>query len=433
MATATTVTEKSAKSLQWRDEEYIAWDTDLEGFGVRVWGPGNKRGYIIQTKHHGRSHRKALGKVGQVTAQAAREAAIAFRTAVRAGRDPRAEDKTLRQAWTLQDAMDHFMGAYADARKLSANYKADGEALFKHHTPHRWKTMKLSSFTQSMMVTHHKAITSGDSGRRGGARRANTWLALMSRLFTLGMPDHCTSNPVEGIKRNEEVERERFLSSAELTTLWQYLEGNKNVEAAVAVQFILLTGCRPGEAYKAKWADIDTTAGRWVKPATRTKQRKRHVVALSDMAVRVLQRLETRKRSEYVFPAPGDASQPRGDKLKAFWRQVRKNCALPDVRLYDCRHSFASWLAMSGASMVDIGAQLGHSKLQTTKRYVHLSDQHMRSRAELMSDAITRALSDMGDVDKMPLVAEVKRNGVVAIDCGWQLWPPVEPEDETPV
>ena len=77
MATATTVTEKSAKSLQWRDEEYIAWDTDLEGFGVRVWGPGNKRGYIIQTKHHGRSHRKALGKVGQVTAQGARDHAIA--------------------------------------------------------------------------------------------------------------------------------------------------------------------------------------------------------------------------------------------------------------------------------------------------------------------------------------------------------------------
>ena len=42
MATASTVTEKYAKSLQWRDGEYIVWDTDLEGFGVRVWGPGNK-------------------------------------------------------------------------------------------------------------------------------------------------------------------------------------------------------------------------------------------------------------------------------------------------------------------------------------------------------------------------------------------------------
>ena len=437
MATTTAVTEKLAKSLQWRGEEYIAWDADLEGFGVRVWGPGNKRGYIIQTKHHGRSYRKALGKVGQVAAQGAREAAIAFRTAVRAGRDPRAEDKTARQAWTLQDAMDHFKGDYAEARKLSTTYKADSAAMFEHHTPDRWRTMKLSAFTQSMIVTRHKAITNGESTRRGGSRRANTWLSLMSRLFTLGMPDHCSANPVEGIKRNPEVERERFLSETELTTLWRYLDAHKNVEAAAAVQFILLTGCRPGEAYKARWADIDMTAGRWIKPATRTKQRKRHVVALVDMAVRVLQRLETHKRSEYVFPAPGDASQPRGDKLKAFWEAVRKNCALPDVRLYDCRHSFASWLAMGGASIIEIGAQLGHSNMQTTRRYVHLTDQHMRSRAELMSGAITRALSDSGDADKVPLVAERKRSGVVTMDLGAQsiisLWPPSEPEGEAGV
>ena len=433
MATAaSSVTERLAKSLQWRGTEYVVWDTDLEGFGIRVWGPGNKRGYIIQTKHHGRSHRKALGKVGQVTAQGARDHAIAFRTAVRAGRDPRAEDKTARQAWTLQDAMDHFKGDYAEARKLSTTYKADSAAMFEHHTPDRWKTMKLSAFTQAMIVARHKAITSGDSGRRGGSRRANTWLSLMSRLFTLGMPEHCSANPVEGIRRNPEVERERFLSEIELTTLWRYLEGHAKTEAAVAVQFILLTGCRPGEAFQAKWTDIDLVTGRWVKPATRTKQRKRHVVALTDMAVRVLGRLKTHERSEYVFPAPGDASQPRRDQLKAFWRYVRKNCALPDVRLYDCRHSFASWLAMSGASMVEIGAQLGHSNMQTTKRYVHLTDHHMRGRAELMSSFITQALSD-AEVKKIPLVAEVKRNGVVVIDGGWQPWPPVEPEDETPV
>ena len=203
---------------------------------------------------------------------------------------------------------------------------------------------------------------------------------------------------------------------------------------AAAVQFILLTGCRPGEAYTASWADIDMGAGRWTKPATRTKQRKRHVVALSAMAVRVLQRLETHKHSEYVFPSPSDASQPRGDKLKAFWRTVRRNCALPDVRLYDCRHSFASWLAMSGASIVDIGAQLGHSKLKTTQRYVHLADQHMRARAELMSGVITQALSDAGDADKMPLVAKIKRNGVTVIEGGAQsIASPTGLEDETGV
>ena len=122
--------------------------------------------------------------------------------------------------------------------------------MFAHHTPDRWKALRLTEITQAMIVQRHRDITAS-----GGSRRANYWLAMMSRLFTLGMGQgHCTLNPCTGIKKNAETHRDRYLSERELATLWNYLERSTNVEAAACVQFILLTGCRPGEAYTMRWA-----------------------------------------------------------------------------------------------------------------------------------------------------------------------------------
>ena len=424
MATEFKITERSAASLQWHGTPYIAWDCDLKGFGVSVWGDGSSKAYVVQAKRHGRSFRKTLGAVGEMTAAVARERAIAFKGAVKDGRDPRAEEKAVREAWTLSDAMDHFRGSYSDARKLSTSHKSDTDIMFKHHTPDRWKTMFLRDISQGMIATRHTEITGGTTSKgskaRGGSRRANMWLALMSRLFTLGIAGgHCTVNPTTGIKKNDEVQRERFLTPREIGTLWQYLGRHANVEAAVCVQFVLLTGCWPGEAYTMRWTDLDKNTGVWRKPAAKTKQRKQHTIKLTDRALAVLNRLDTWKRSDYVFPAPEDATKARSDKLRAFWRHVRKNCALPDLRLYDCRHSFASWLAMGGATELEIAANLGHSQVQTTRRYVHLAQDHLRQKAEIMGEVIAKALLEHASTDQVPLVAE-KKGAAVVMDLGVQ-------------
>ena len=421
------ITEQFASSLQWRGKVYEVWDDRLDGFGIRVWGEGSRKAYVVRAKRGSRQAFKTLGRVGEIKAEAARQVAIAFRGVVKAGRDPRAEEKAARGAWTLDDAMDHFRGDYAEARKLADSYRADMDKLYEHHTPKRWRTMKLTEITQAMLVARHKEITGGvriGQGRaRGGSRRANAWLTLMSKLFQLGIIDgHCTVSPTTGIKKNEETQRERYLSPAELASLWQYLESHDNVEAAVCVQLILLTGCRPGEAYKMKWADVDKVAGIWRKPRRNTKQRKTHHVRLTDEALRVLGKLETWKRSEYVFPSPGDATQPRGDKLRGFWCHACKRLGLMNLRLYDSRHSFAAWLAMGGVSLHAIGKQLGHSSTQTTLRYAHLADDFLKQQAEIMPATIQQALMDMGkdaaERDRQrPIISELKRDGTVKTYC----------------
>ena len=47
--------------------------------------------------------------------------------------------------------------------------------------------------------------------------------------------------------------------------------------------------------------------------------------------------------------------------IKTAWRTIRRESGLADVRLHDLRHSFASALASSGASLQLIGSLLGHA------------------------------------------------------------------------
>ena len=63
------------------------------------------------------------------------------------------------------------------------------------------------------------------------------------------------------------------------------------------------------------------------------------------------------------------------------------------MRLYDLRHTAASILAESGLGEIAIAAQLGHASLQTTKRYVHYSQDRLRSNSKVISDAIGAAMA----------------------------------------
>ena len=58
------------------------------------------------------------------------------------------------------------------------------------------------------------------------------------------------------------------------------------------------------------------------------------------------------------------------------WLKALDEAGIEDFTFHDLRHSAASYLAMSGATLTEIAAVLGHKTLAMVKRYSHLSDQH---------------------------------------------------------
>ncbi|HWW36741.1 MAG TPA: site-specific integrase [Xanthobacteraceae bacterium] len=157
--------------------------------------------------------------------------------------------------------------------------------------------------------------------------------------------------------------------------------------AANAVRLLLLTGARRGELLSARWADIDFAAGVWTKPGTTTKQKTAHIIPLSQAVIAVLtaMRKEAGDR-EWIFPA-SRGGRPRRD-LGENWDQIRKAAAIPDVRLHDLRHTYASALASAGTSLRIVGGLLGHAQPGTTQRYAHLVDSALREATEKASDLI---------------------------------------------
>ena len=96
---------------------------------------------------------------------------------------------------------------------------------------------------------------------------------------------------------------------------------------------------------------------------------------------RVLNALPRIEGSDFVIVGrkPGQHLTLWG--LERAWQRIRRLAKLDDVRLHDLRHSFASIGAASGDSLLVIGTLLGHTRIGTTQRYAHLSNDPVRAAA----------------------------------------------------
>ena len=75
--------------------------------------------------------------------------------------------------------------------------------------------------------------------------------------------------------------------------------------------------------------------------------------------------------------------------MDPFWRGVREEAGLQDVRLHDTRHSYASMALLCGESVRAVGRLLGHESASTTLRYAHLSDATVYEAFETLSPVLS--------------------------------------------
>ena len=94
----------------------------------------------------------------------------------------------------------------------------------------------------------------------------------------------------------------------------------------------------------------------------------------------------------YLFPSR-PPTRPI-DNIVFHWNRIRDEAGLPGLRLHDLRHTWASVAAMNGVDMVTIAKLLGHALVETTERYVHLSDRSVTEAADRVSNRIGAALAE---------------------------------------
>jgi len=107
-----------------------------------------------------------------------------------------------------------------------------------------------------------------------------------------------------------------------------------------------------------RWDGLQFTKGGgiWTKAGSTTKQKTDHVVPLSEPACQLLTAIKRDAGGEFVFPS--DSAAGHIVDIKKGWAALLDRAGIKGLRLHDLRHSYASQLASSGASLELIGALL---------------------------------------------------------------------------
>ncbi|MBL4867910.1 MAG: site-specific integrase [Pseudomonadales bacterium] len=136
------------------------------------------------------------------------------------------------------------------------------------------------------------------------------------------------------------------------------------------------TGFDLGDIFDFDWQQhIDFPNNQIRKIRNKTKHKNNNpqpVVVPMSKAVREIltQWGEQHGRTGRVFKSPRTGG--RINNLDRSWMAIRKNAKLKDFRLKDLRHTFASWLAIKGESLIVIRDLMGHKNITTTEIYAHL-------------------------------------------------------------
>lgn len=364
-----------------KGKEFFWWDTELPGFGLRVFA-GGSRSWFVQFRQRGKQMRITLGRPPEVRAEEARTLARAQLAKVMLDGLPVAQ-KAKRDnpgATLFRDFALRFWADYSRHWKPSTR-KGNRARIFKDLT---------DIFGHQRVDAIRKAdvLRWRDSwADRSGA--FNRTIPIMSVM--MGYAEQLSmrprgSNPCRGTPRYKRKLVDRFLSAREFNRLAGSLREFKESQpiAVQAIRLLIYTGARHGEVVGLRWEWVQPP--RLMLPDSKTGAK---IVYLNRQAQAVLNAMPNRADTGLVFPSV------RGDKpiaLSPVWLEIRRHAALPDVRLHDLRHSFASIAIADGISLVVIGKLLGHALAETTERYAHLADEAIADAAKRISGSLARHL-----------------------------------------
>lgn len=376
-----------------REKDYVIWDDELPGFGLRVFTSG-KRSYVIQYRARGRSRRYAIGLHGVWTPETARREAKVQLGRVAQGENPAEERELDRKALTMKQLCEQYLAdmqaglilGKGGRPKKASTIDVDTGRIRRHIIP-LVGNRRVQDITKADMNNLMRDIIAGKTrasvkteklrGRaivRGGAGTATRTIGLLGGIFTyavqFGIIEH---NPTHGLKKPKYKVRDRRLSEAEYRTLGKILaRARENDHYRIhgeILRLIALTGCRKTEIVELKWSEVDFE-GSCLRLSDSKEGASVRPIGLS--AITMLEERHAKREGTYVFPGQGDDNAV--GNFPQSWKKLLSESALWDVTPHVLRHSFASIANDLGFTEITIASLIGHAKGSVTSRYVHTLD-----------------------------------------------------------
>jgi integrase len=361
-----------ARPVDGRTTEYR--DAKTPGLALRVTPRGSRSWTLRYRTHEGVQRRYTIGPYPAVSLASAREQALAVLTQAASGGDPAKAKKAARQTATASRL--HTIG------DLAERY-FDDAAKGRHRPkgkPKRPSTLKMDRYYYHRLVAPAFGSVPIAEPRRADIQTfinriadehspssANQCRNVLRQMFTYAVfLELIPANPCTFVDGPSFTTRERVLSDDELRLIWTVCEDPASVPGlhmshamGIAIQLALVTLQRRAEAACINMAEIDFEKALWTIPGDRTKNKRTHIVPLSDLALTLIREAIALCPHEmdqpyagYLFPSPRKADtcvDPHA--LTRSFSRLTEATDIQNARLHDLRRTGATHLTGEGLSV----------------------------------------------------------------------------------
>ena len=191
---------------------------------------------------------------------------------------------------------------------------------------------------------------------------------------------HMSRNPAKlaGPNPQPKIAEVHPFTQAEVDTI----AGELGDKYGPLVMFAGETGLRPSEWLALEWRDVDRKTGvvlversyaYGVLKSYGKTARSRRRVPLSSRALEALDSVPRRLDKRLVFPGVGGGVIDLNNFRRTQWHPALDSAGIPSRRVYDLRHSFATWALDAGLSIFELARYMGTSSQMIDRVYGHLA------------------------------------------------------------
>jgi integrase len=319
-------------------KDTVYWDAGVPGFGVKVTPKGRKV-FIVMYRLAGagsRLRKYTIGPYGRITLPMARAQAQKIFAARLDGRDPAEEKKQSRRRLVVDrvdDLIERFIQEHVSrvgtSKRLTNLLRRDVIPYWGAKSIHEIKKRDVSDLIS--LIAQRNAHASH--------RLLKTLKTFFKWCVGRAVIDF---SPTDGLSSGyREASRDRVLTDRELAAVVLGAREMPHPYGGI-IEFLALTGQRREEVAQLKRDELDEKARTWTIPGSRTKNKKAHIVHLSEPASKVVAGTPD---GDPVF------GTSKGKRFQAFGKGKRALDKLSGIngwRLHDLRRTIVSGMARLG-------------------------------------------------------------------------------------
>ncbi|HBS0498513.1 TPA: tyrosine-type recombinase/integrase [Klebsiella pneumoniae] len=306
------LTDTEIKSTKPTDKEINLFDGDGLILRIAPLSKGGKKNWYFRyaVPVSKKRTKMSLGTYPHLTLARARALRDEYLSLLANGINPQVHNT--QKANALKDATEHTFQAVAK-KWLDEKVKTSG--ISQDHANDIWRSLERNIFPTlgdtpikeirpKMLKQHLDPIE-----KRGVLETLRRIISRLNEIFRYAATEELIEfNPADNLAQRFSKPKKQNMPALPPTELPRFLTVLNNasvrMETRLLIEWQLLTRVRPGEAVRARWADIDTDNSMWNIPSDFMKMKKPHKVPLSKEALRVLDSMKAISgHREWVFPS----------------------------------------------------------------------------------------------------------------------------------